>query len=277
MSTGWRSTLHVPGMDCSAEESLVRAALAPVPGISEVAVDLRSRRVAVRHRGAVDPLVAALAPLGLGARLESSEPAPVPAQGDAASRDGGAPPPGPAAERRVLATVLAINAVMFVVELVAGLWAGSTGLLADSLDMLADATVYAIALAAVGGALVDQRRSARASGWLQLALAGLVLVDVVRRALGGGEPRAGAMVAVGILALLANLTCVALLAAHRHGGVHLRASWIFTTNDALANLGVIVAGQLVALTGSAWPDLVIGTVIAALVASGAWRILRMAR
>ncbi|MCU0284053.1 MAG: cation transporter [Candidatus Nanopelagicales bacterium] len=275
MSTGSRSTLHVPGMDCSAEESLVRAALAPVPGISEVAVDLRSRRVAVRHQGGADPLVAALAPLGLGARLESSEPAPT--QGDAAAPEGGAAPPGPAAERRVLAMVLAINAVMFVVELVAGLWAGSTGLLADSLDMLADATVYAIALAAVGGALVDQRRSARASGWLQLALAGLVLVDVVRRALGGGEPRAGWMIAVGILALLANLTCVALLAAHRHGGVHLRASWIFTTNDALANLGVIVAGQLVALTGSAWPDLVVGTVIAALVASGAWRILRMLR
>jgi Co/Zn/Cd efflux system component len=166
---------------------------------------------------------------------------------------------------------------MFVVELAAGLWAGSTGLLADSLDMLADATVYAIALAAVGGSLRHQRRSARASGWLQLVLAGLVLVDVVRRLLGGGEPEAGWMIAVGILALLGNLTCVALLAAHRHGGVHLRASWIFTTNDALANLGVIVAGQLVALTGSAWPDLLVGTLIALLVASGAMRILRMSR
>ncbi|MCU0283367.1 MAG: heavy-metal-associated domain-containing protein, partial [Candidatus Nanopelagicales bacterium] len=101
MATRWQTTLHVPGMDCSAEESLVRAALAPVPGISEVAVDLRSRRVAVRHQGAVDPLVAALVPLGLGARLESSEPAPVPAPGDAAVSDAGARPPGPAAERRV--------------------------------------------------------------------------------------------------------------------------------------------------------------------------------
>jgi Co/Zn/Cd efflux system component len=177
----------------------------------------------------------------------------------------------------VLVAVLAINAAMFVVELAAGLWAGSTGLIADSLDMLADATVYAIALAAVGGVAVHQRRSARASGWLQLGLALLVLLDVGRRALAGAEPESAWMIAVGILALLANVTCMALLAAHRRGGMHLRASWIFTTNDVLANLGVIVAGQLVALTGSAWPDLAIGTAIAVLVASGAVRILRMAR
>ena len=83
------------------------------------------------------------------------------------------------------------------------------------------------------------------------------------------------MMAVGLLALLANLACVAILSGHRRGGAHMRASWIFTTNDALANLGVIIAGALVAVTGSAVPDLVMGAGIAALVASGAWRILRM--
>jgi Co/Zn/Cd efflux system component len=102
-------------------------------------------------------------------------------------------------------------------------------------------------------------------------------VEVVRRAIEGGPPRSDVMVAMGVLALLANVTCLVLLARHRSGGLHLRASWIFTTNDVLANLGVIVAGQLVAMTGSAWPDLLIGTGIAVLVASGGWRILRMTR
>jgi Co/Zn/Cd efflux system component len=140
--------------------------------------------------------------------------------------------------------------------------------------MLADASVYAIALLAAGTA-ASQLRAARLSGWLQLALAALVLVEVVRRAVSGSEPVEGLMIGIGLLALAANLTCVAILSRHRRGGAHMRASWIFTTNDALANIGVIVAGALVAITGSALPDLVIGTAIAVLVASGAWRILRM--
>jgi cation transport ATPase len=270
---GWqRTTLHIPGMDCPTEEQLVRMALAELPSVADLAFDLADRRLTVVHREPADRILAALAPLGFGARVEAAEPtAPV------------TPPPhGPgvadaARERRVLLAVLAINAAMFVVDLAAGLWAQSTGLVADSLDMLADASVYAIALLAVGGAHASQRRSARTSGWLQLALAGLVLIEVVRRATQGSEPISGAMVVVGLLALAANLTCVVLLSAHRTGGVHLRASWIFTTNDALANAGVIAAGILVAVTGSALPDLLIGTAIALLVASGALRILRMSR
>ena len=140
--------------------------------------------------------------------------------------------------------------------------------------MLADASIYAIALVAAGDAS-RQRRSARLSGWLQLTLAALVLVEVIRRALSGSEPVEALMVVIGLVALAANLACVAILSRHRRGGAHMRANWIFTTNDALANVGVIIAGVLVAVTGSALPDLVIGTAIAALVASGAWRILRM--
>jgi Co/Zn/Cd efflux system component len=177
-------------------------------------------------------------------------------------------------EAGTLRVLLAINAALFAVEIVAGWLAQSTGLLADSLDMLADASIYAIALVAASDS-ARQRRSARMSGWLQLALAALVLVEVIRRAVSGSEPVEGLMVGVGLVALVANLACVAILSGHRRGGAHMRASWIFTTNDALANIGVIIAGVLVALTGSALPDLVIGTAIAALVASGAWRILRI--
>lgn len=248
--------VHLPGMDCTTEEQLVRLTLDAVPGVESVEVDLKRRIVSVRHRGDPAPITAALSALGLGDGHEPGQP--------------GASPP---AVRRALWAVLVINAAMFVVEMVAGLWAGSLGLVADSLDMLADAAVYAIALAAVGGALAAQRRSARASGWLQLILAGLVLAEVVRRAVQGGDPQSLAMLAVGCLALVANVSAVLLLAGHRRAGVHMRASWIFTMNDAIANAGVIVAGALVAVTGSQWPDLVAGAAISLLVASGAWRIL----
>ena len=102
-------------------------------------------------------------------------------------------PASPESQRRALWWVLGINAAMFAVELVAGLVAQSTGLVADSLDMLADASIYAIALVAAGDA-ARQRRSARLSGWLQLTLAALVLVEVIRRALSGSEPVEALMV-----------------------------------------------------------------------------------
>lgn len=260
---------HVPGMDCPTEEQLVRMALSGVTGVRSLEFDLGARELEAVHTGLSDPLLAALEPLGMGAELRDITPLdPADAVLDQAVSA------SPASQRRALWWVLGINAAMFVIELVAGLVAQSTGLVADSLDMLADASIYAIALLAAGN-VASQRRAARMSGWLQLALAGLVLVEVVRRAASGSEPVEALMVGVGLLALAANLACVAILSRHRRGGAHMRASWIFTTNDALANIGVIVAGVLVAVTGSALPDLVIGAAIAALVASGAWRILRM--
>jgi len=180
-------------------------------------------------------------------------------------------------ERRTLWLVLVINAAMFVVELAFGVQGRSTGLVADSLDMLADAGVYALSLLAVGRSLSQQRRAAVLSGRLQIALAGWVLLDVLRRSLLGSEPISTVMVAVGALALLANLICLVLVLRHREGGVHMRASVIFSTNDTLANLGVIVAGLLVAWSGSPIPDLVIGTAISLLVLNGGWRILREAQ
>jgi Co/Zn/Cd efflux system component len=180
-------------------------------------------------------------------------------------------------ERRTLWLVLVINAAMFVVELALGVQGRSTGLIADSLDMLADAGVYALSLMAVGRSLSQQRRAAMLSGRLQIALAGWVLLDVLRRSLLGSEPISTVMVAVGALALLANLICLVLVRRHREGGVHMRASVIFSTNDTLANLGVIVAGLLVAWCGSPIPDLVIGTAISLLVLHGGRRILREAR
>jgi Co/Zn/Cd efflux system component len=163
---------------------------------------------------------------------------------------------------------------MFGVELAAGIFADSTGLLADSLDMLADAAVYGLSLAAVGGAPSAKARAALVSGYFQIALGLGVAMEVARRFIGESEPRSSWMMAVGGLALLANVASLAMLAKHRNGEIHLRASFIFSTNDVLANLGVILAGFLVAATGSRLPDLAIGAAVVLLVLRGGLRIVR---
>jgi Co/Zn/Cd efflux system component len=173
--------------------------------------------------------------------------------------------------------VLAINGLMFFTEFGLGWLAQSTGLIADSLDMLADASVYALSLGAIGRAAVLKVRAALISGLLQLALALTVMVDVLHRFIAGSDPLSGLMMAVGLLALLANVTCLRLIAKHRDGEVHMRASWIFSKNDVIANCGVILAGLLVALTGSNYPDLAIGLLITCLVAWGGVQIVREAR
>jgi Co/Zn/Cd efflux system component len=179
-------------------------------------------------------------------------------------------------ERRTLWTLLAINASMFVIEAVAGWLGESTGLLADSLDMLADAAVYGIGLYAVGRPLIAKARVAFASGASQIALGIGVLVNVARRFLVGSDPISGLMIAVGAVALVANVTGLLLIAKHRHGGVHMRASWIFSKNDVIANLGIIFSGALVIVLGSRFPDLVIGAAIATIVIKGGFEILREA-
>lgn len=180
------------------------------------------------------------------------------------------------AERKVLLALLAINGVMFVVEFGLGWLGQSTGLIADSLDMLADASVYAVSLYAVGKAVSAKESAARLSGFLQIGLAGLVLIDVMRRALLGSEPLGDWMIAVALVALVANVTCLWLIRKHRDGEVHMRAAWIFSANDVIANSAVILAGGLVLWTGSRWPDLIIGLIVAVIVLRGGIRILKNA-
>jgi len=180
-------------------------------------------------------------------------------------------------ERRVLIALLLINGVMFVAELGVGWWAQSTALIADALDMLADAMVYGVGLYAVGKSLLVKVHAARISGSLQVLLGLLVLVDIVRRLIVGSEPVSILMMSMGVIALIANVTCLILIAKHREAEVHMRASWIFSKNDVIANLGVILAGGLVAWTGSRLPDLVIGLLVALLVIRGGILILHDAK
>jgi Co/Zn/Cd efflux system component len=264
--TRQRTVFSVPRMDCPSEEKLIRMALEDLPDVT-LSFDLVGRQLTAIHPGPAAAVLERLTPLGLGAQQVVSEPADALDQVPQHVDD--------AAEAVTLRIVLAINALMFVVELAFGLIAESTGLVADSLDMFADAAVYGVALYAVGRAAAMQRTAARLAGWLQLLLALGALAEVGRRFLFGSEPVSMLMMAVGLLALIANTACLLLIGRQRDRGAHMKASYIFSANDVLANLGVILAGTLVALTGSAYPDLVIGAVIGLLVLNGARRILAL--
>lgn len=256
----------VPKMDCPSEERMIRTALDGLPDVQGIACDLGARRVRIVHRGDAQDIEARLAPLGLGASVVET----------VAAHDASIPAPvDPAREARVLWTLLAINAAMFVVEIGAAWFAGSAGLLADSLDMFADAAVYGLALLAVGRSARAKLRTAHTAGWIQALLALGALAEVVRRAFAGGDPEPPLMMAVASVALVANSFCLWLVSRHREGGAHMKASVIFSANDVLANLGVVVAGVLVMVTGSQYPDLAIGAVIAVVVLLGARRILRL--
>ena len=176
-------------------------------------------------------------------------------------------------QRQVLYWLLGINATMFVIEMGIGLLADSTALIADSLDMLADAVVYGIALYAIGKSLLHKANAARISGFFQMALGVLIIIDIVRRSIYGSEPVSGLMMAMGAVALIANVICLVIIRKQRNEEVHMRASWIFSANDVIANLGVIFAGVLVFWLDSRWPDLVIGVIVSCVVLRGAKMIL----
>jgi len=181
------------------------------------------------------------------------------------------------AQRRVLVLLFAINGTMFLVEMLAGIDADSTALIADSLDMLADASVYAVSLYAVGKMMSAKVSAAHISGILQVLLGLSVLLDVLRRVVIGNEPEPMMMLAVGMAAFIANSICLMLIYQHREGEVHMRASWIFSKNDLISNLGVITSSLLVFYTGWSSPDLIIGLIIASIVVRGGLEIIKDAK
>lgn len=262
-----RTTFAVAKMDCPSEEQLVRMKLEGRKDVHALAFDLGQRRLEVVHSGDAETIARELETLHLGSSLIGSAPAGQGATSDTAQ-----------AERRILWQVLLINLLFFAVEVIAGYLARSMGLVADSLDMLADAVVYGLSLYAVGRTARHKGGVATASGVLQLLLAVLGLAETVRRFVTPQEtPGFRAMIGISLLALAGNAACLYLLQKSRSREAHMQASVIFTSNDVIANIGVIVAGVLVLLTASRWPDLVVGVAIFLLVGRGAWRILRLSR
>ncbi|MEP1144965.1 MAG: cation transporter [Henriciella sp.] len=168
------------------------------------------------------------------------------------------------AYRRALVAVIAINAVMFVIEMSAGVISGSQALKADALDFAGDTATYALSLMVIGASIRTRAFASLFKGASLALIAIAVLGMTALRVLDGSPPEAGTMGLVGVMALAANAASVLILLRWRDGDSNVRSVWLCSRNDAIGNVGVILAGGLVALTGSAWPDLVVAILLASL-------------
>jgi cation diffusion facilitator family transporter len=180
-------------------------------------------------------------------------------------------------QRRVLQIVLWINIAMFGVECGAGLLADSTALLADSVDMLGDAIVYGFSLYVVSRGALWQARAALLKGIVMAAFGLGVLAEASLKILRGNVPAADLMGWIGLLALAANLGCLLLLGRRRADDINMRSAWLCSRNDVMANAGVLLAAAGVSATGSAWPDIAIGLLIAVVFARSAFAVIGEAR
>jgi Co/Zn/Cd efflux system component len=181
-----------------------------------------------------------------------------------------------AAYRRALVIVIAINAVMFAIEIAAGFVAGSMALQADALDFLADSATYGLSLWVIAKPPRWRANAALFKG-VSLALLGLwVLGATGWRLWSDGVPEAMTMGAVGVLALFANVASVLLLLRFREGDANVRSVWLCSRNDAIGNVAVVLAASGVFATGTAWPDLIVAGVMASLFLVSSTRIVRQA-
>jgi cation diffusion facilitator family transporter len=181
------------------------------------------------------------------------------------------------AQAKVLYIVLAINAVMFIVEFGSGWLARSTALLADSLDMFGDASVYALTLFVLHRSELARAKAAAVKGAFMLLFGVVVIIDASYKAVSGVMPDAGLMGGIALLALLANTICFMLLRRHRSDDLNMRSTWICSRNDLIANCSVIGAAIVVVITGTFWPDVIVGFVIACLFIYSGWQVLTEAR
>jgi cation diffusion facilitator family transporter len=181
-----------------------------------------------------------------------------------------------AQQRRVLHIVLWINLGMFLAELVAGIVAHSTALLADSVDMLGDAIVYGFSLYVIARAPVWQHRAALLKGLIMAGFGIGIVAEVCFKLARGLTPEAGIMWTVALAALVANAAVLGLLRRHRADDINMRSAWLCSRNDVIANGGVLLAALGVGLSGSAWPDILVGLGIAALFGFSAVGVIREA-
>lgn len=180
-------------------------------------------------------------------------------------------------QRRTLLLVLMLNAGLFLALGLGGLLADSSALLANAADNASDSAVYLLSFLAVGRAAQWKVRAARTSGMLLLVFAAAVLIDVGRRFLFGADPVGPTMMVLALVAAVVNLLCLLLLRRHRSEDVNMRAAETFSLNDFAANGGILVAGGLVLWSDQAWPDLVVGLIVAGIAIKGGFEILEDAK
>ncbi len=254
-------------MDCPSEEQIIRMKLESFSEVEQLSFDIPNRKLSVYHIGEIHEVHQAISELKLGDRLENTE------------DDVGLPLTADSYyQRNILWWVLGINFGFFVVEMTTGLISRSMGLIADSLDMLADSIVYGLSLFAVGAGIQRKKKVAKISGYFQMGLALLGFSEVLRRFFSESEtPLFQWMIIISALALIGNMVSLWLINKAKSDEAHMQASAIFTSNDIIVNGGVILAGVLVYLLNSKWPDLAIGGIVFAFVMRGALRILKLAK
>ncbi|MBI9052516.1 MAG: cation transporter [Bacteroidales bacterium] len=261
-----KTTFEISKMDCPSEESLIRMKLDEIKGIKKLDFDIPNRKLFVYHIGQLEMIEKYILDLKLGGKRLNTY------KTDQSNFEENT------LQRKLLWIVLIINFVFFIIEMTTGLFSKSMGLVADSLDMLADAFVYGISLLAVGGSLVRKKNIAKLIGYFQIILAIGGFLEVVRRLIGAEQiPVFSTMIIVSILALIANSFSLYLLQKSKSKDAHMKASMICTSNDVIINAGVIVAGLLVLWFKSNIPDLIIGTIVFVLVIQGALRILKLGK
>jgi len=262
-----KTIFEISKMDCPSEENLIRMKLDGISTIAKLDFDIPNRKLTVFHSGSIDQIEQSILELNLGGKKILTDQTD---QTDFGKEDD---------QKKLLWAVLSINFAFFIIEMTTGLISKSMGLVADSLDMLADSFVYGISLFAVGGTLIRKKQIAKIAGYFQMTLAVIGFVEVLRRFFGAESlPDFSTMIIVSIFALIANGICLYILQKSKSKEeAHMKASMIFTSNDVIINLGVIIAGLLVHWLNSNKPDLIIGTIVFALVIQGAFRILRLSK
>jgi Co/Zn/Cd efflux system component len=263
----FKSVFTVNKMDCPSEESLIRMKLEGLSVIKNLAFDIENRKLTVFHSEENPEIEQRLKELNLGTERKETI---IVQQEDFIDNT--------SLQSKLLWIVLLINFAFFILEIIAGFISKSMGLVADSLDMLADALVYGLSLWAVGSTVIRKKKVAKLSGYFQLALALLGLLEVIRRFISFEKvPDFQTMIIVSVLALIANSVCLYLLQKSKSQEAHMKATMIFTSNDIIINTGVIAAGVLVLLTQSKYPDLIMGAIVFLIVVRGAFRILKLGK
>jgi len=262
-----KTRFEITKMDCPSEENLIRMALDSISNIQHLEFDVAGRSLTVYHNGELTQIEQAILGLDLGGKLIHTEEILDTNFTDQQN------------QKVLLWSVLGINLLFFVIEITTGLISRSMGLVADSLDMLADAFVYGISIFAIGHTTSRKKQVAKLAGYAQLLLAIIGFSEVLRRFFSGETlPNFQTMILVSLFALAANALCLFLLQKSKgKEEAHIKASLIFTSNDVIINLGVIVAGAMVYWLNSNKPDLIIGTIVFMLVVQGALRILKLGK
>ncbi|MFY0625431.1 MAG: cation transporter [Reichenbachiella sp.] len=263
-----KTTFKITKMDCPSEEQMIRMKLEGIESIKQMDFDIPNRKLSIVHSGNKNEFEGKIHDLQFDATFLGTE------QNVTFNTDH----EKDNQQRKILWWVLVINFSFFIIEMTYGWISMSMGLVADSLDMLADSIVYGLSLLAVGAAVTRKKFVAKMSGYFQLLLAVVGLIEVVRRFVGDESiPLFQTMIVVSCLALIANGFSLFLIQKVKSKDAHMQASAIFTSNDIIINLGVITAGALVYFTKSVYPDLIVGSIIFIIVIRGAFRILSLSK